>query len=135
MRSFDILCLSLLISCNAFCQPEKSISNKDTYSWMFAASWILTDDDGASYNPFLIENLHSQVFPSRLTIDKYIYNELSKYGDIKAPGIYRKNTQSIGNTQNDKINFISRGTYNICPENSLYEGYFTEKIFQAFEGV
>ncbi len=74
MKSFDILCLSLLISCNAFCQPEKSISNKDTYSWMFAASWILTDDDGASYNPFLIENLHSQVFPSRLTIDKYIYN-------------------------------------------------------------
>ena len=24
--------------------------------------------------------------------------------------------------------------YNICPENSAYEGYFTEKIFQAFEG-
>jgi len=63
-----------------------------------------------------------------------ICNELSKYGDIKAPGTYRKNTQSIGNTHNDKINYISRGTYNICPENSIYEGYFTEKIFQAFEG-
>lgn len=63
-----------------------------------------------------------------------ICNELSKYGDIKAPGTYRKNTQSIGNTHNDKINYISRGTYNICPENSVYEGYFTEKIFQAFEG-
>ncbi len=63
-----------------------------------------------------------------------IYNELSKYGDIKAPGTYRKNTKSIGNTHNDKINYISRGTYNICPENSVYEGYFTEKIFQAFEG-
>ena len=63
-----------------------------------------------------------------------IYNELSKYGNIKAPGTYRKNTQSIGNTHNDKINYISRGTYNICPENSVYEGYFTEKIFQAFEG-
>ena len=63
-----------------------------------------------------------------------IFNELSKYGNIKAPGTYRKNTQSIGNTHNDKINYISRGTYNICPENSCYEGYFTEKIFQAFEG-
>jgi hypothetical protein len=63
-----------------------------------------------------------------------ICNELSKYGDIKAPGIYRKNTQSIGNTHNDKINYISKGTYNVCPENSAYEGYFTEKIFQAFEG-
>jgi hypothetical protein len=63
-----------------------------------------------------------------------ICDELSKYGNIKAPGTYRKNTQSIGNTQNDKINYISRGIYNICPENSCYEGYFTEKIFQAFEG-
>jgi alpha(1,3/1,4) fucosyltransferase len=63
-----------------------------------------------------------------------ICNEVSKYGDIKAPGTYRKNTQSIGNTHNDKINYISKGTYNICPENSCYEGYFTEKIFQAFEG-
>jgi hypothetical protein len=63
-----------------------------------------------------------------------ICNELSKYGDIKAPGTYRKNTHSIGNTHDDKINYISRGTYNICPENSAYEGYFNEKIFQALEG-
>jgi hypothetical protein len=63
-----------------------------------------------------------------------IYNELSKYGDIKSPGTYRKNTQAIGSTHNDKINYLSGGTYNICPENSVYEGYFTEKIFQAFEG-
>ena len=63
-----------------------------------------------------------------------ICNELSKYGDIKAPGLYRKNTKSIGNKHNDKINYISNGTYNVCPENSAYEGYFTEKIFQAFEG-
>ncbi len=77
MKSFGILCLSLLISSKAFCQPEKSISNKDTYSWMFGASWLLTDDDGESFNPFLIETLHSQIFPSRLTIDKYIYNSWS----------------------------------------------------------
>jgi len=65
---------------------------------------------------------------------KLICNELSKYGDIKAPGSYRNNVQSIGKTPNDKINYISRGTYNICPENTAYEGYFTEKIFEAFEG-
>ncbi len=58
-----------------------------------------------------------------------IYNELSKYGDIKASGIYKNNTQRIGNTQIDKINYLSRGIYNICPENSCYENYFTEKIF------
>lgn len=63
-----------------------------------------------------------------------IFDELSKYGDIKSPGTYRRNTKSIGNKCIDKINYISKGTYNICPENSAYEGYFTEKIFQAFEG-
>lgn len=63
-----------------------------------------------------------------------IWNEISKYGSIKSPGTYRKNTESIGGTHRDKINYISRGIYNICPENSCYEGYFTEKIFQAFEG-
>lgn len=63
-----------------------------------------------------------------------IFDELSKYGVIKSPGNYRKNTHSIGKTHEDKIKYISRGVYNICPENSAYEGYFTEKIFQAFEG-
>ena len=63
-----------------------------------------------------------------------ICNELQKYGIISSPGIFRNNTKSIGRTHKDKINYISRGIYNICPENSIYEGYFTEKIFQAFEG-
>ena len=63
-----------------------------------------------------------------------ICNEMSKYGVIKAPSKYRNNTKAIGSTHDDKINYISSGTYNICPENSCYEGYFTEKIFQALEG-
>lgn len=63
-----------------------------------------------------------------------ICDQLSKYGHIEAPGLFRKNTQSIGDTSDDKINYISCGLYNVCPENSCYEGYFTEKIFQAFEG-
>ena len=62
-----------------------------------------------------------------------IWNELSKYGNIRSPGTYNKNSQSIGTSPEDKINYISGGIYNICPENSEYEGYFTEKIFQAFE--
>ena len=74
MKSFSAVCLSLMLFTTAFAQPEKSITNKDTYSWMFGTSWVLTDDDGDSYNPFLIENLHSHFFPSQLSIDKYIYN-------------------------------------------------------------
>ena len=69
-----------------------------------------------------------------------IYNALSKYestnglGKIMSPADYRNNTKKIGCSSEDKINYISQGIYNICPENSIYEGYYTEKIFQAFEG-
>jgi hypothetical protein len=63
-----------------------------------------------------------------------ICNELSKYGKIMYPGNFNNNIIKIGPTTEDKINYISNSIYNICPENSMFEGYFTEKIFQAFEG-
>lgn len=63
-----------------------------------------------------------------------IYNELSKYGQIKSPGTFRNNTPRIGTSLENKITFISSSVYNICPENAVYEEYCTEKIFQAFEG-
>ena len=49
MKSFGALCLSLILVISISAQPEKAISNKDTYNWMFGASWILTDDDGESF--------------------------------------------------------------------------------------
>tara|TARA_B100000902_G_scaffold399589_1_gene471211 strand:- start:4226 stop:5119 length:894 start_codon:yes stop_codon:yes gene_type:complete len=64
---------------------------------------------------------------------KLIYNILSNYGNIYCSGNFNNNTNKLGPTQNEKINYISKSIYNICPENSIYEGYTTEKIFQAFE--
>ena len=52
---------------------------------------------------------------------------------ILYPGQFRNNTKSIGPGSKAKTNYISQGIYNICPENSAYEGYFTEKILQALE--
>jgi len=65
-----------------------------------------------------------------------IYNEIvnNNYGSVMCPSNLKKNTNAIGNTTEDKINYISKSVYNICPENSTFEGYFTEKIIQAFEG-
>ena len=65
-----------------------------------------------------------------------IYNEIvnNNYGIVMCPSNLKKNTNSIGNTTEDKINYISKSIYNICPENSTFEGYFTEKLIQAFEG-
>ena len=74
MKSFSLICLSLMVSTIVLGQPAKSINNKNPYSWMFGTSWVLTDDDGESFNPFLFDNLHSQLFPTRFFIDKYIYN-------------------------------------------------------------
>jgi hypothetical protein len=63
-----------------------------------------------------------------------IYNEMSKYGLILCPSKFKNNCESIAISNFAKIEFIKKTKYSICPENSYFEGYFTEKIFQAFEG-
>lgn len=63
-----------------------------------------------------------------------LFDEMSKYVPVLCPGKFKHNTVNIGLSCNDKINFIKNTTYNICPENSEFEGYFTEKIFHALEG-
>lgn len=61
-----------------------------------------------------------------------LYNEVSKHGPISAPaGRVKGNTHSIGPSYQDKINFIRQSVYTICPENSSYPGYCTEKVFHA----
>ena len=69
---------------------------------------------------------------SRLGIRKKICDKMSKYGKIMYPGKFRKNC-SIGSKQVDKVNFLKSVKYNICPENSKFPGYHTEKIFHALE--
>ncbi len=64
---------------------------------------------------------------------KIILQALEKYNRVACPGKFRNNTQLIGPSHNEKKQYISRSIYNICPENSIYEGYTTEKIFQALE--
>ena len=58
---------------------------------------------------------------------------VSAYGQVIYPGEFRNNVRPIGKTTEDKIKFISQSVFNICPENSIAEGYCTEKIFQALE--
>jgi len=57
---------------------------------------------------------------------------VEKYGDVMYPSKFRKNC-SIGPTQMDKVNFLKSVKYNICPENSVFPKYCTEKIFHALE--
>lgn len=66
-------------------------------------------------------------------IRKILFNELNKYGNVLCPSNFNNNCIKIGNRIEDKKKFISKSKYNICPENSKYSGYHTEKIFHALE--
>jgi alpha(1,3/1,4) fucosyltransferase len=63
-----------------------------------------------------------------------LLKELEKYGKVLCPSHFNNNCNKILPDNKSKINFIKQTKCNICPENSADEGYFTEKIFQAFEG-
>jgi len=74
MKSILTITVSFFFVACLYAQPTKTITNKDSYGWMFGASWVLTDDDGEAFNPFLVQNLHSHFYPSQVFVDKYIYN-------------------------------------------------------------
>jgi hypothetical protein len=62
-----------------------------------------------------------------------IIQEFQKYGQVACPGKLISNYPPIGKGYDTKIEFISRGRFNICSENSAGPGYFTEKIYNALE--
>ncbi len=74
MKVFFAFLILVMSASNVFAQPTKAVTNKDSYSWMFGLSWVMTDDDGDAFNPFLVQNLHTHLYPSQITIDKYFYN-------------------------------------------------------------
>ena len=64
-----------------------------------------------------------------------ICNNLSKLNiKIDYAGKWRNNViqcRTDGNHHIHKFNYLKKYTYNICPENSIYDGYCTEKLFDA----
>lgn len=66
----------------------------------------------------------------------HICNIIEKYKPrvSRYPSTFRNNCKKIDSGVNNKINFIKNVLFCVCPENSSYELYHTEKIFHAFEG-
>lgn len=62
-----------------------------------------------------------------------LYNYFSKYSRVICPSTFKNNAPPIGKLFHDKHLFLKKFLFNICPENSGYHGYFTEKIFHALE--
>ena len=81
IRTFSLFLFIFLFGLS-FAQPTKKITNRDNYAWQFGASWLLTDDDGYELNPFSSSSLQSAPYPTRIFVDKYIYNGWSADGAI-----------------------------------------------------
>jgi hypothetical protein len=63
-----------------------------------------------------------------------IFNYVLKSGvSVDCPGRLLNNCAKLGSGNNAKLEYMKQYKYNICPENSKADNYFTEKIFQAFE--
>lgn len=60
---------------------------------------------------------------------RVIFNELSKYREVTAAGSYLNN---IGYRISDKIKFQSESKFSIAFENTLFDGYTTEKLGDPF---
>jgi hypothetical protein len=77
MRQYLLFFFSLAfiaMQTTALAQPDKMITNRDNYFWQFGLAWTTTDDDGQELNPMPFDQLHGLPFPSRLYVDRYIYN-------------------------------------------------------------
>lgn len=56
-----------------------------------------------------------------------LFQALSNVGSVEAPGRFMHNVPDII----DKIDFLKKCRFNICPENSHGAGYVTEKLYDA----
>ena len=65
---------------------------------------------------------------------KTIYEELNNLFEIKCAGRWNNNTKELWEIYNDdKINYLKKFKFNICPENINTKNYVTEKIFEAIQ--
>jgi hypothetical protein len=54
---------------------------------------------------------------------------------VDCAGAFMNNTNELKTIYKDnKTEFLTQYQFNLCPENSNYEGYVTEKIFEAIQG-
>jgi len=61
-----------------------------------------------------------------------IYNNVAKIANVDCPGKLLHNDDTLHSKYNDnKRMYLQQYKFNICPENSIGEGYCTEKIFDC----
>jgi len=69
-----------------------------------------------------------------LGIRRDMCNGLSVIGKVDCDGLFMNNNDDLKmKYKNNKHIYLQNYRFNICPENSDYDGYVTEKIFQAID--
>jgi alpha(1,3/1,4) fucosyltransferase len=62
----------------------------------------------------------------------FFYNEISSIGGVDSDGEFMHNNDDLKRKFNDdKFEYLRNYKFNLCPENSNYPGYCTEKVFEA----
>lgn len=63
---------------------------------------------------------------------KDLFDEIASIGKIDSAGRFMHNCDDLKKVYgDDKLRFLRQYRFNLCPENSNYEGYCTEKLFEA----
>ncbi|MEI0486100.1 glycosyltransferase family 10 domain-containing protein [Brachyspira intermedia] len=63
-----------------------------------------------------------------------MYNQIIKIDSISCPGKLFHNDNTLKQDfNNDKIEYLRDFKFNICPENTISDGYVTEKLFDSFK--
>jgi Glycosyltransferase family 10 (fucosyltransferase) C-term/Alpha-(1,3)-fucosyltransferase FucT N-terminal domain len=83
---------------------------------------------------FLTRPQHAAIFASHLREPREtLYKALSKVMPVHGYGPYFDANTAHHSTSNiTKLEVLQNYAFNLCPENSLYPGYYTEKIPEAF---
>lgn len=105
-----------------------SFSGKYSYSLNFKKLHdVIQLDRGNLINRGFCSYLSSN--PQQLSGRDELVSIISQYRVISSGGKHKNN---VGFFVDDKIKFLSDYKFNIAAENSIYNGYTTEKIYEAF---
>ena len=105
------------------------------YYAFYAANNLLTHVRQARAKNMSIEKSRFATVVSKHDRDgrkRRIIRALEAHGPTSYGGKFKNNVR-IGRGVAAKIKFLAEGYFNICPENSRFPGYCTEKIFHALE--
>lgn len=93
-----------------FCERVNSVNNSSYGDRKFCSFISSHDDDGR----------------------KELFSEINSIASIDSAGRFMHNNDDLKTKfADDKLAFLRQYRFNLCPENSNYEGYCTEKIFEA----